>query len=73
MKRLVILFAAALMSSAYVMAQAPEVNAPKATIVFDEYEYDFGNVEQGNATHTFTFVNKGSEPIVVQAVQSSCG
>lgn len=73
MKRFVILFAVALMSSAYLMAQTPEVTAPKPTIAFDEYEFDFGQVEQGKATHTFTFKNTGKEPIVIQAVQSSCG
>lgn len=73
MKKFLIFFATALISSASLMAQAPAANAPKATIVFDEYEYDFGEVEQGKATHTFNFVNTGREPIVVQAVQSTCG
>ena len=66
-------FAAALLSLTSLMAQAPAGNAPKATIVFDEYEFDFGEVEQGKATHTFNFVNKGTAPIVLQNVETTCG
>lgn len=73
MKRLGFLVAIALMSCASALAQAPAENAPKATIVFDEYEFDFGEVEQGKATHTFVFKNQGTAPIVLQNVQTTCG
>ena len=42
---------------------------------FDVTTYDFGEVneEGGAVTHTFSFVNKGDEPIQISSVQASCG
>ena len=50
-------------------SQAPE------TVVFDRTVYDFGDVcvTDGPLTCTFTFTNKGKEPISVYEVVSSCG
>ncbi|HYW95694.1 MAG TPA: DUF1573 domain-containing protein, partial [Bacteroidales bacterium] len=46
-----------------------------ANISFDETVYDFGNIKEadGNVSHTFDFVNTGSEPLIVQNVAPSCG
>ena len=40
----------------------------------DERTYEFGTVSRKNArfTHDFKFVNKGSEPLVIHEVKTSC-
>lgn len=44
------------------------------TISLKETDYDFGKIPQGKpVTHVFTFVNSGSTPLVLEAVQASCG
>lgn len=46
----------------------------KGTIVFREYEHDFGKVAQGEkVAYTFTFTNEGSENVVLESVTTSCG
>ncbi|MBN2805983.1 MAG: DUF1573 domain-containing protein [Prolixibacteraceae bacterium] len=46
----------------------------KATIVFENVEYDFGNIKPGsNAECVFKFENKGSLPLVISRVAASCG
>jgi hypothetical protein len=36
--------------------------------------FDFGQIEKGiPVTHEFTFINSGSEPLVISSVQASCG
>lgn len=51
--------------SALAGAPAVAVSAP---------DFDFGTVYQGeNVRHAFTFTNKGSAPLVIEKVSSSCG
>ncbi|GAA4832433.1 DUF1573 domain-containing protein [Algivirga pacifica] len=42
---------------------------------FEEKEHDFGNIkeEDGPTEHTFTFVNKGNQPLTILDVKASCG
>lgn len=47
-------------------------NAPK--IVFEETEYDFGTIMQGEKlTHVFVFTNEGKSDLVIQSANASCG
>ena len=45
-----------------------------AKIVFDEYEHDFGRIEEGEKVGCiFTFRNTGKGPLVINTVATSCG
>jgi hypothetical protein len=45
-----------------------------AAIVFASTTHDFGEIQQSiPQTFSFEFTNTGSEPIVIQSVQPSCG
>ncbi len=47
-------------------------NGPK--IKFEEVEYDFGTVLQGERlTHTFVFENVGKSDLVISSTMASCG
>lgn len=49
-----------------------DVDAPALT--FDELEYDFGKVTDGEVVvHRFRFKNTGKAPLVIQNAQASCG
>jgi hypothetical protein len=61
-------------------ATTGEVPATPATTLkvddleFTEVVHDFGTVIEGpDAKCVFTFVNKGTEPIIIQKAQPSCG
>lgn len=46
----------------------------RTQIVFENEEYDFGQVKDGDMVkHVFTFRNVGSEPFVLQRAKASCG
>jgi hypothetical protein len=46
----------------------------QARIEFQVSEHDFGNISEGTiATYHFTFINKGTEPLLINNVQASCG
>ena len=44
-------------------------------LVFEEYEWDFGNINEadGKVTHTFTFTNTEKNPIILEKVKPDCG
>ena len=43
-------------------------------IQFDESNYNFGTVMQGERlSHTFTFTNKGKKDLVISSVTATCG
>ena len=45
-----------------------------AVIVFDEYEHDFGRIEEGEKVGCiFKFSNTGTGPLVINSVVTSCG
>lgn len=53
-------------------AQVAAVNGPQIT--FQESEFKFGDLEQGEkAEHVFTFKNTGSAPLVLSDVRTTCG
>lgn len=47
---------------------------PEVTLAFDFLEYNFGEIDlAGDGTCTFTFYNKGKEPLLLTNVNASCG
>ncbi len=44
------------------------------TIEFDQHEFAFGSIEQGEqVSKTFVFKNTGDNPLVISDVKTSCG
>jgi hypothetical protein len=44
------------------------------SIIFDEYQYDFGKVEEGEKiAHNFTFRNNGTSALVIISAETTCG
>lgn len=73
---LAIVITAGFTGAAYAQAIAPTTQAPasKAAITFTADAFDFGTVPQGTpVTHVFSFKNTGKEPLVLSAVNASCG
>ncbi len=48
---------------------------PVTTVAFDDNgSFDFGTVTEGEiVTHTFSFTNTGSEPLIISDAKGSCG
>ena len=47
---------------------------PTTTIKFEETEFDFGTVEQGEkVNHVYKFSNTGNEPLIISNAKGSCG
>lgn len=54
-------------------ATAPQKKAD-AVVKFTELKYDFGKIKQGvPVTHDFVFSNVGSQPVVIESANASCG
>lgn len=52
--------------------EVPAGPAPK--FKFEEEEFDFGNIKEGDVvSHTFKFTNVGEGPLVIQNASASCG
>lgn len=49
--------------------------AQSETVKFKTTEYNFGTIKEegGSVTHIFEFENQGKVPIIINAVQASCG
>lgn len=48
--------------------------AQKGVLKFTKDTHDFGKVEQGKpVTHVFEFKNTGTDPVVINDAQASCG
>ncbi|MBR9997823.1 MAG: DUF1573 domain-containing protein [Cyclobacteriaceae bacterium] len=51
-----------------------EVILPKSEIVFENVEFDFGTINEGDVIeHTFTFTNTGETPLLIEKATASCG
>jgi hypothetical protein len=51
-----------------------ESQADSTIISFDKLIHDFGTIEKGgDGTYTFTFTNKGIQPLGLTSVKTSCG
>jgi len=49
-------------------------NTNQANFKFNEEEYNFGTIKQGESvTHEFQFTNTGSEPLIINKAEGSCG
>ena len=49
-------------------------NAPKSKINFENVEYDFGTINEGDIVeHTFAFTNTGDSPLLIEKATASCG
>ena len=47
---------------------------PTTVMTFNETEFDFGSVDQGEkVSHTYKFKNTGSEPLILSNAKGSCG
>ncbi len=47
---------------------------PTTSIEFEETEFDFGTVQEGQkVSHTYKFKNTGKEPLVLSDAKGSCG
>lgn len=67
-----ILFVMALPLIGWAQEAADAANGPK--ISFEEKEYQFGDIHQGDkVTHTFTFKNDGTAPLILSNVLVTCG
>lgn len=67
-------FSKLLLSIVFIFSVFP-VYAQQSQIVFTIQEYDFGTFKEsdGIQTNSFEFINKGSVPLVINAVTASCG
>ncbi len=49
-------------------------NVPKTTVQFEESEYNFGKIKEGDkVVHNFKFKNTGKEPLIINSAKGSCG
>ena len=55
-------------------AAEPAPTGPTTTMTFDETEFKFGTVDEGEVvSHTFKFTNTGKEPLIISNAKGSCG
>lgn len=55
-------------------AATVEVSESGAVIAFQEDQFDFGDIHQGDKVeHIFNFENTGDEPLIITNVQTTCG
>ena len=59
------------------LASQPEIvedNTPKPEFTFEDIEYDFGTINEGDIVeHTFSFTNTGKSPLLIDKATASCG
>lgn len=65
---------AAATGAAAAAAAAVVPAGPTTTLKFEETEFDFGTVDQGEkVTHVYKFANTGNEPLIISNAKGSCG
>jgi len=57
------------------MAIAVSAQQKEPKIVFDQRVHNFGKIQEdgGKVTHTFSFINQGGDPLIINRVNASCG
>ncbi|QSE99083.1 DUF1573 domain-containing protein [Fulvivirga lutea] len=56
------------------VAQEANENVSGPEITFQEEQFDFGDIHQGDKVeHVFAFENTGTEPLIITNVQTTCG
>lgn len=72
--RITLLLASSMLASFLSAQNHPGLAPPTTTMRFEQMEHDFGWVLQDSEnTHEFSFTNSGSEPLVIESAQGSCG
>lgn len=57
-----------------VNAEAVAPTGPTTVMQFEQTDYDFGTVKEGEKVkHTYKFKNTGNEPLVISSAKGSCG
>lgn len=57
-----------------VAAEGTAPAGPTTTMTFEQTDYDFGSVKEGEKVqHTYKFKNTGSEPLIISGAKGSCG
>lgn len=53
---------------------AQEANVPGPVITFEESEFNFQDIHQGDKVeHIFNFENTGDSPLIITNIQTTCG
>lgn len=62
------------MAEATPQAEEKKPDGPLPTIEFDNMDYDFGTVTEGDkVVHVYKVTNKGEAPLIIQNAAPSCG
>lgn len=57
-----------------VAAENEVPTGPTTTMVFEQTDFDFGSVKEGEKVkHTYKFKNTGKEPLIISTAKGSCG
>ncbi|GAA4830600.1 DUF1573 domain-containing protein [Algivirga pacifica] len=57
-----------------VTTRVDQSNEQLAQMTFEEREFDFGEIKQGDVVeHVFTFTNSGEVPLKIMNVRTTCG
>ena len=55
-------------------AKQPRIAGNKASMSFEDTNYDFGNINTGEkVTHVYKFTNNGNAPLIIHNATSTCG
>jgi len=66
--------AAAAAQPTQVSAEAAAPTGPTTVMAFEQTDFDFGTVKEGEKVrHTYKFKNTGKEPLVISSAKGSCG
>ncbi len=61
-------------TNSQVVSQQRAQTGPAPLFKFEQTEYDFGNIKEGEVVrHIFEFINVGEAPLIIQNATASCG